>query len=85
MATQRHDITLADGWVKVADDGDDFLLENQGGDVVRVFFGASPDENSPFHRLSPPKAYEEASAMIRVAPGDVHISTASSAVAVVSK
>tara|TARA_R110002110_G_scaffold415835_1_gene657210 strand:+ start:28189 stop:28446 length:258 start_codon:yes stop_codon:yes gene_type:complete len=85
MTTTRHEITAADGWVKVADTDDaSFFLENQGGSPIHVHFGTSPSAGAPYHVLPPPKSYMEPSALVRVAVGDVYIKTPGAAVAIVS-
>lgn len=55
MATQRYDISSADGWVEVVDSVSEFLMENksQTTPVLYRFDTSAPAADAPGHTLYP--------------------------------
>lgn len=73
MATTKQTITAADGWVQIASDGEDFVVENLGPVPLKIHFGASPTAGSDYHSLPGMVGGNPSYLMFRVAPGDVHV------------
>lgn len=69
MSTTRITISSTDGWVKVADAANDFLLENATNiPVFLAFSSTAPDpESTDYHTLRIREA------ITRLASGDVYV------------
>lgn len=52
MATTAYEITAADGWVEVAPDAVDFMLEPSDRAVYVTFDTAAPSADAPYHIIS---------------------------------
>lgn len=71
MATTDYSINSGDGWVKVSDDGVDFIMENKSrvATVKYTFASSAPSAGAPYHRVRP-----DDFAIRAGAPGDCYIS-----------
>lgn len=70
MPTVKHTISAADGWVEVAADGTDYLLENTSPSAVFLTQqAAAPAVDAPFHTILPWNG------AIRIGTGAAYIST----------
>lgn len=68
MPTQKFNLHRKE-WTKIANDGDEFLLETGEFCAIKVTYtnvGEEPEANAPFHLLKPKEA------MVRVGEGDVY-------------
>lgn len=71
MATVKHTISSTDGWVEVAADGTDFLLDVVKSTPVKVTYqAAAPAAGAPYHIIDPGEA------LVRVGTGAVYVATA---------
>jgi len=52
MATTAYEIAAADGWVEVAPDAVDFMLESSDRTVYVTFDTAAPPPDAPYHTIS---------------------------------
>lgn len=71
MATVKHTITDVDGWVEVAADATDFLLDVINTTPVKITLQATaPAVDAPYHLLAPGEA------LVRVGTGAAYVATA---------
>lgn len=69
MPTLLYETTAGEGWVKVADTDQDFMIEARTGSAQITFQDSAPDENAPYHTLS------EGEILVRVGTGNVYFRT----------
>lgn len=70
MSTVGNEFTSGDGWKKVAEEDEDYLLENRGRYTVFVTQQSSvPSSSTPYHVLQPTQA------MVRIGGGALYVST----------
>lgn len=74
MPTVRHTITAADGWVQIAPEGQDFMVESKTHAAVDITFQTSaPSASAPSHGLAKGEILVRTGA--GAGSGDAYVST----------